>query len=179
MRKFLTKRAAASAVSLLILVVLVFFLSRLTGDPTQLYLPVDASLEARENFRRLHGLDQPLLVQFLAYVGDLLTLDFGDSIRKSRPALEVVLEAFKWTLALALITMVLVSVAAIVFGALAAFNVGGALLWVLGICSAGYFFGNFAWVKENLDKIIWAMIFIPGLIAIFGAWRAGRKATVA
>ena len=125
MRKFLTKRAAASAVSLLILVVLVFFLSRLTGDPTQLYLPVDASLEARENFRRLHGLDQPLLVQFLAYVGDLLTLDFGDSIRKSRPALEVVLEAFKWTLALALITMVLVSVAAIVFGALAAFNVGG------------------------------------------------------
>ena len=68
MRKFLTKRAAASAVSLLILVVLVFFLSRLTGDPTQLYLPVDASLEARENFRRLHGLDQPLLVQFLAYV---------------------------------------------------------------------------------------------------------------
>ena len=64
-------------------------------------------------------------------------------------------------------------------GKFTAFNVGGALLWVLGICSAGYFFGNFAWVKENLDKIIWAMIFIPGLIAIFGAWRAGRKATVA
>ena len=60
-----------------------------------------------------------------------------------------------------------------------AFNVGGALLWVLGIATAGYFFGNFAWVKENLDKIIWAMIFVPGLIAIFGAWRAGRtsKAT--
>ena len=56
------------------------------------------------------------------------------------------------------------------------FNICGALLWVLGICTAGYFFGNFAWVKENLDKIIWAMIFIPGLIAIFGAWRAGRRA---
>ena len=57
-----------------------------------------------------------------------------------------------------------------------AYNVGGALLWVLGIATAGYFFGNFAWVKENLDKIIWAMIFVPGLIAIFGAWRAGRQA---
>ncbi|MEZ5797616.1 MAG: ABC transporter permease [Paracoccaceae bacterium] len=125
MQKFLTKRAAASAVSLLVLVVMVFFLSRLTGDPTQLYLPVDASLEARENFRNLHGLNDPLLVQFFRYVGDLLTLDFGDSIRKSRPALEVVLEAFTWTLTLALITMVLVSLAAIVFGALAAFNVGG------------------------------------------------------
>ena len=59
------------------------------------------------------------------------------------------------------------------------FNVAGALLWVLGICTAGYFFGNFAWVKANLDKIIWAMIFIPGLIAIFGAWHAGRTAKTA
>ena len=63
-------------------------------------------------------------------------------------------------------------------GKFTAYNVGGALIWVLGICSAGYFFGNFAWVKENLDKIIWAMIFVPGLIAIFGAWRAGRQAKV-
>ncbi|MCO4094741.1 MAG: DedA family protein [Acidovorax sp.] len=60
-----------------------------------------------------------------------------------------------------------------------AYNVGGALLWVLGICSAGYFFGNFAWVQEHLDKIIWAMIIVPGLIAIFGAWRAGRQAKTA
>ena len=56
-----------------------------------------------------------------------------------------------------------------------AFNVGGAVLWVLGICTAGYFFGNLAWVREHLDKIIWALILVPGLIAIFGAWRAGRK----
>ncbi|HRM00871.1 MAG TPA: DedA family protein [Acidovorax sp.] len=61
-------------------------------------------------------------------------------------------------------------------GKFTAYNVGGALLWVLGICTAGYFFGNFAWVQKHLDKIIWAMIFIPGLIAILGAWRAGRQA---
>jgi membrane-associated protein len=60
-----------------------------------------------------------------------------------------------------------------------AYNVAGALLWVLGICSAGYFFGNLPWVKANLDKIIWALILVPGLIAIFGAWRAGRKAVQA
>ena len=65
-------------------------------------------------------------------------------------------------------------VAAMGRGKFTAFNVGGAVLWVLGICSAGYFFGNFAWVRVHLDKIIWAMIFIPGLIAIFGAWRAGK-----
>lgn len=56
-----------------------------------------------------------------------------------------------------------------------AYNVGGALLWVLGIATAGYFFGNLPWVKENLDKIIWALILVPGLIAIAGAWKAGRN----
>ena len=54
------------------------------------------------------------------------------------------------------------------------FNVIGAVLWVLGICTAGYFFGNMQWVKDNLEKIVWGLILVPGLIAIFGAWRAGR-----
>lgn len=55
-----------------------------------------------------------------------------------------------------------------------AFNVCGAVLWVLGICSAGYFLGQLAWAQRHLDKIIWAMIFVPGLIALHGVWRAGR-----
>lgn len=125
MKSFIGKRAVASALSLLVLIVMVFFLSRLTGDPTQLYLPVDASMEAREQFREIHGLNDPLLVQFAHYVADLARLDFGDSIRKARPALEVVTEAFRWTLILALVTMALVTVAAIVVGSLAAFRVGG------------------------------------------------------
>lgn len=65
-------------------------------------------------------------------------------------------------------------VAAMGRGKFSAYNMGGALLWVLGICTAGYFFGNLAWVKEHLDKIIWALIFIPGGIALFGAWRGAR-----
>jgi membrane-associated protein len=56
------------------------------------------------------------------------------------------------------------------------FNVVGGALWVGGIITIGYFFGNFPWVKANLDKIIWAMIFVPGLIILFGAWRSSRKA---
>jgi peptide/nickel transport system permease protein len=125
MGAFLSKRAVASAVSLFGLVILVFFLSRLTGDPTALYLPLDASLESREQFRELHGLNDPLLVQFFRYVGDLARFDFGMSIRRSAPAIDVVLQAFVWTLWLAAITMTLVTVAAIVLGSLAAFHVGG------------------------------------------------------
>jgi membrane-associated protein len=57
------------------------------------------------------------------------------------------------------------------------FNVVGALLWVVGIVAIGYFFGNIPLVKANMDKVIWAMIFVPGLFVLFGAWRAKRKAS--
>jgi membrane-associated protein len=65
-------------------------------------------------------------------------------------------------------------VAAMDRGKFTLFNVAGALLWVLGIGTAGYFFGNLPFVRQHLEKIIWALILVPGLIAIFGAWRAGR-----
>ena len=125
MIKMIGQRAIASILSLLVLMVLVFFLSRLTGDPAVLFLPIDATEQMKEEFRRLHGLDLPIIQQFWHYVVDLSQLDFGDSLRKARPALDVVLEAYAWTLPLALITMSLVVVAAIVLGSLAAFNVGG------------------------------------------------------
>ena len=54
------------------------------------------------------------------------------------------------------------------------FNVVGAILWVMGIGTAGYFFGNLPIVRQHLEKIIWGLILVPGLIAIFGAWRAGK-----
>jgi len=55
------------------------------------------------------------------------------------------------------------------------FNIAGAVLWVGGITMAGFLFGNIPWVKANLDKIIWAVIFIPGLLVLFGAWKAKRS----
>lgn len=56
------------------------------------------------------------------------------------------------------------------------YDVTGAVLWVGGVTLAGYLFGNIPWVKEHLDKIIWAAILLPGLLVIFGAWKARRAA---
>jgi len=56
------------------------------------------------------------------------------------------------------------------------FDVTGGALWVGGIVTVGYFFGNIPWVKTHLDKIIWAMIFVPGILVIGGSWRARAKA---
>ena len=55
------------------------------------------------------------------------------------------------------------------------YDVTGGVLWVGGVTLAGYLFGNVPWVKENLDKIIWAAILIPGLLVVLGAWRARRQ----
>ena len=57
-----------------------------------------------------------------------------------------------------------------------AYNVVGAVIWVVGLTVVGYFFGNIPIVQQHLSKIIWAMILIPGLIALFGAWKASRSA---
>jgi membrane-associated protein len=57
------------------------------------------------------------------------------------------------------------------------YNVVGAFIWVVGITLAGYFFGNLSFVQNNLEKIIWALIIVPGLIALFGAWKSRRAAS--
>jgi membrane-associated protein len=55
------------------------------------------------------------------------------------------------------------------------YDVLGGSLWVFSLTIAGYLFGNIPVVKDNLEKIIWAMILIPGLIAIAGAFKGMRK----
>lgn len=126
MSDFLRARTLQSLIALAGLIVLVFFLSRLTGDPTNLYLPLDASLEAREEFREKYGFGDPIIVQFGRFLSGLTALDFGESIRKARPAAEVVLEALPWTLTLAAITMTLAMTGAILIGSLAAAQPGSA-----------------------------------------------------
>jgi membrane-associated protein len=54
------------------------------------------------------------------------------------------------------------------------FNVVGGFIWVVGLTLAGYLFGNLPFVQTHLSKIIWALIIVPGLIAMFGAWRASK-----
>ncbi|WP_198516808.1 ABC transporter permease [Sinorhizobium meliloti] len=132
---YIGRRAYHSVISVIGLLTLVFFLTRLTGDPSALYLPLDSSLEARQAFARLNGLDQPIYVQFFQYLHNLLSLDFGQSLRQNRSAIEVALEAFPATLKLALVAMTLATVLAIVVGALAAARPGSLFDRVAGLVS--------------------------------------------
>ena len=55
------------------------------------------------------------------------------------------------------------------------YDVSGSVLWVGSVTVAGYLFGNIPWVKTHLDKIIWGAILVPGLMVLFGSWRARRR----
>ena len=122
---YLTRRAVHSAFALLGLLIAVFFLARLTGDPTDLFLPLDASLEDRVEFRQKHGYDRPATEQFVHFVGDVMEGNLGFSLRKQRPAVELVLEAYPTTLKLAGVTLLIGISLAVAVGALAAYRPGG------------------------------------------------------
>ena len=58
------------------------------------------------------------------------------------------------------------------------YDITGGALWVLGVITLGYFFGNIPFVKMHLEKVIWAMIFIPGMFVAWGAWKSRRKVDI-
>lgn len=135
MTGYLGQRALHSAIALIGLVVAVFFLARLTGDPTNLFLPIDASLETRKEFAHKHGFDRPAIEQFFSFLEDVSRGDLGYSMRKQRPAIELVLEAYPTTLKLAGVTMVLAIFLAVIVGALAAYRPGGVFDRISGMAS--------------------------------------------
>lgn len=120
MLKFLSVRLSTSLIALVGVMVLVFFLARLTGSPAALYLPADATDAMVEAFNRQNGLDQPLITQFLNFVGNAARFEFGQSISQQRPAAVAVLSSMPQTLLLAAIAMGLTLLVAIPLGTFAA-----------------------------------------------------------
>ena len=135
MAQYLARRGVHSAIALVGLVVAVFFLARLTGDPTNLFLPIDASLETRKEFAQKHGFDRPAIEQFWTFLQDVSRGDLGYSMRKQRPAMELVLEAYPTTLKLAGVTMAIAIALAVLVGALAAYRPGGVFDRISGVMS--------------------------------------------
>jgi len=107
--------------------VVVFLLIRVSGDPTQLLLPPNATPADRALFRKQHGLDQPLAVQFVRYVDSLAHGDLGRSLVDQRPAADVVFERLPATVELAVSGMAIAVVVGIPAGIASAVWRGSAL----------------------------------------------------
>jgi peptide/nickel transport system permease protein len=121
------KRVIEGLFSLFVLVSAVFFVARLTGDPGALYLPVDATDETIAEFNRAYGFDQPIYMQFGAFLLNLLRLDFGESLRLGGPAFGEVLRVYPATLGLALATISTALLFGVLLGSTAALYPGSIL----------------------------------------------------
>ena len=102
MASYLVRRLIQGIATLLGVTTLVFFVVRLSGDPSALLLPMQASEAEVEAVRHAFGLDEPLYVQYVAFLGQAAHGDLGVSIRQGEPALKLVAERLPATIELAL-----------------------------------------------------------------------------
>ncbi|MCP8941054.1 ABC transporter permease [Alsobacter sp. SYSU M60028] len=126
MASYLLRRLVLTLPVLAGIVVITFLLTRLSGDPTDLMLPPNATDEAREAFRSVNGLDRPLWEQFVVFAGRALMGDFGASLRFQQPAMGLVVERLPATIELAFATMALALVVGIPAGVVSAYHRGSA-----------------------------------------------------
>jgi ABC-type dipeptide/oligopeptide/nickel transport system permease component len=121
MRAFLLRRLVHSVFVVWGVVTVVFFLVRLTGDPAAFLVDQTATRDEVAHARHLLGLDRPLHVQYLDFLGSAVRGDFGTSIRERRPAMRMVLEHF-WpaTVELSAAALVLSTLLAIPLGVVSA-----------------------------------------------------------
>lgn len=135
---YFAKRIAESLLSIWGVVTIVFFVTRVLGDPAALLLPIGASPAEIDALRRSLGLDAPLLTQYLHFLAQVLTGDFGYSYQHGRPAMEVVLERMPATALLAGTSILLGLVIGAVAGTIAALKRGTlAELLVMGVALFG------------------------------------------
>ncbi len=106
MTRYVVARFVESVVVVLGVLLLVFVILQLTGDPARLMLPQEATLEDIERLRRYMGFDRPLPVQFVRFLAGAVRGDFGSSLRyRDQPALAIVLERLPATVELAAVTL--------------------------------------------------------------------------
>ncbi|EWG11520.1 MULTISPECIES: nickel ABC transporter permease [Bacillaceae] len=145
---FLMRRLVQMIPVLLGVTLMVFLIMQMVpGDPAVLVAGEGATDEQVEAIRHDLGLDQPLAVQYLSYVGDVVKGDFGESIRTSRPVLDEILVRLPITLELAFWSIVITIVLGVLFGIIAATkqnsftDVGLMMVALLGVSLPNFWLG--------------------------------------
>ena len=125
MGRYILKRFWHGLIVIFGVTIIVFVVTRMVGDPVKVMLPLEATLEQRAAFEKQLGLDRPIPIQFVDFIGDIARLNFGDSLWQHRPAMEIVFEKLPLTLVLAFIGIGLAFILSIPLGIIAALRPGG------------------------------------------------------
>lgn len=124
MTRYIALRFLQAIISLLVVMTIVFMLSRLSGDPVQLLADISASEEQMEAIRKDLGLDKPLAVQWGTYVRDMFVFDLGESVTSRQPVRELIWQRLPNTLQLGFAAMAISIVIGLPIGIYAAVHRG-------------------------------------------------------
>jgi ABC-type dipeptide/oligopeptide/nickel transport system permease component len=124
MRRYLVSTLLQSLSVLIAVLILVFFMVRITGDPAALMMSKEASAEQIEEFRHEMGFDRPLFIQFLEYAGKAVKGDFGNSLHYRVPALPLIVERLPATVQLATVALLMSVLLAVPLGLIGGSNPG-------------------------------------------------------
>ncbi len=122
---FVINRLWQGAIVVLSVVVVVFVLTRLIGDPVRVMLPLEATAEQRAAFEQQLGLDRPIVEQFVTYVREVAVLDFGESLWQRRPVIDIIVERAPATILLTFTAMAFAIAVAVPLGVVAALRPEG------------------------------------------------------
>lgn len=189
MAGYLLGKLIGAVLSILGVLTIVFFVTRIFGDPTLLLLPIGAGPEDIARFKSELGLDQPLINQYFLFLADVVRGDFGVSFQHGRPALTVVLERMPATIELATTGLILGIVLGSVAGAVAALRRGTIweflvmLLTLLGQATPTFWFGiililvfavQFGWLPTGGAGGVTSLVLPSLAIAVFVAASIAR-----
>jgi peptide/nickel transport system permease protein len=144
---YLTRRLLQAGLSIVGASIVIFIISRLSGDPILILLPNDATQGMIEQARRDLGLDQPLWAQYLIFAKNALSGDFGNSYRWQMPALNLILDRLPATIQLAVAGLTFSILLAVPFGVMSAvwrgswFDTFGKGFAMLGQAMPGFWVG--------------------------------------
>jgi peptide/nickel transport system permease protein len=147
MQRYLLKRLALAVVTLLVVSVIIFAMSRAAGDPRHVYLDDYSTQADWDRLTVALGLDKPYYVQYGIFLGDALRGDFGQTIKERRPVMEVIIERLPATFQLGLAAFAFSILVGLPLGVLSAvkrgsiLDVSGKLMSLVGLSSPVFWLG--------------------------------------
>jgi peptide/nickel transport system permease protein len=169
MARYLIGRVAQTVLSMLVVVSIVFVLTRLSGNPVYLLLDVNATQRDQEILTRHLGLDKPLVVQYGLYVANIVVGDFGNSIISRRPVVEHIWERLPATVELGFVAMFLSILIGVPLGMYSAVGRGG-------IMDSGA--RVFAVLGQSMPAFWLGLMLILFFGVVLGVLPAGGRGTV-
>ncbi len=172
------RRLGSVLLVMLVVAALSFLIFNYLGDPVNNILGVNATLEERDELRRMLGLDQPTYVQFWHFLERAVVGDFGISYRNRLPVLELILSRMPATIELVLCATVLALSVGVPMGVYCALRPKGALSRILqmvslvGISVPQFLLGMLLILIFSVE-LHWLSAFGRGDVVQFGWWSTG------